>query len=44
MKVNKLMENVHHTKVENKLYQGTIYYMTHQMHILKQNDYYTHKF
>ncbi len=34
------MENGHHRKAENKLYQGTSHYMTHQMHILKQNDYY----
>ena len=37
-------ENEHHRKVENKLYQGTIYYTTQQMHILKQNDYYKRKF
>ena len=38
------MENGHHRKAENKLYQGTSHDMTHQMHILKQNDYYKRKF
>ena len=37
------MENGHHRKAENKLYQGTNHYTTHQMHILKQNDYYRRK-
>ena len=37
------MENGHHRKAENKLYQGTNHYTTHQMHILKQNDYYKRK-
>ena len=32
------MENGHHRKAENKLYQGTNHYTTHQRHILKQND------
>ena len=27
------MENGHHRKAENKLYQGTKHYTTHQMHI-----------
>ena len=33
------MEKGHHRKAENKLYQGTNHYTTHQMHILKQNEY-----
>ena len=28
------MENGHHRKAENKLYQGTNHYTTHQVHIL----------
>ena len=35
------MKNEHHRKAENKLYRGTSHCTTHQMHILKQNDYYT---